>query len=160
MIAVGDVPADLSVLGLRPAEFTLADRHGASVSWSSLRGRKVVVFFYPKADTPGCTKEACAFRDRRAEFERAGAVVIGISPDTVKRQAAFDAKYELSLQLLADPERVVLGAWGVWGEKKMYGKTVHGVIRTTVSFDPDGRVTHVWSPVKVDGHVDQVLATL
>lgn len=148
MIAVGDVPA----------EFTLDDQDGRPVAWSSLRGRPVVVFAYPKADTPGCTREACAFRDLRAEFEAAGVAVYGLSADPVKRQAAFRAKYELPYPLLADPEKRVLTAWGIWGEKKMYGKTVHGIVRTTVWFDGEGRVRHVWSPVKVDGHVDAVLA--
>lgn len=148
MIGVGDVPAD----------FTLPDSTGAPVAWSSFRGSLVVVFFYPRADTPGCTKEACAFRDLRAEFAAAGAAVIGISGDTVKKQAAFVDKYSLGLPLLADPDHVVLEPWGVYGEKKMYGKTTYGIIRTTVLVDRDGRVAHVWSPVKVDGHVDAVLA--
>jgi thioredoxin-dependent peroxiredoxin len=148
MIAVGDVPAD----------FTLNDHTGAAVPWSSFRGRPVVFFFYPRADTPGCTKEACAFRDLRAEFDRAGAAVVGVSGDTVKKQAAFVDKYGLGLTLLADPERVVLEPWGVYGDKKMYGKVTKGIVRTTVLFDAEGRVAHVWSPVKVDGHVDAVLA--
>lgn len=148
MIAVGDVPGD----------FTLPDQTGAQVAWASFRGRPVVVFFYPRADTPGCTREATAFRDLRGELDAAGAAVIGISGDTVKRQAAFADKYTLGLPLLADPDRVVLEAWGVYGEKKMYGKVTRGIIRTTVLFDAEGRAAHVWSPVKVDGHVDAVLA--
>lgn len=147
MIAVGDAPED----------FTLPDHTGTPVAWSSFRGRPVVVFFYPRADTPGCTKEACAFRDLRAEFDAAGAAVIGISGDTVKKQAAFADKYGLGLRLLADPDRVVLGPWGVYGDKMMYGKVTKGIIRTTVLFDARGRAVHVWSPVKVDGHVDKVL---
>ncbi|MEQ1508414.1 MAG: thioredoxin-dependent thiol peroxidase [Myxococcota bacterium] len=145
-------------VGETVAEFTLPDQAGQAVTWSSLRGTPVVVFFYPKADTPGCTKEACAFRDLSAEFAAAGARVIGISADPPKRQKAFDDKYTLGMPLLSDPDHAVLAPWGVWGEKKMYGKTVHGIVRTTVLFDADGRVAHVWSPVKVDGHVDQVLA--
>jgi thioredoxin-dependent peroxiredoxin len=148
MIGVGDVPAD----------FTLNDHTGAAVSWSSFRGRPVVVFFYPRADTPGCTKEACAFRDLRAEFDGAGAAVVGVSGDTVKKQGAFVDKYGLGLTLLADPDHVILEPWGVYGEKKMYGKVTKGIVRTTVLFDAEGRVAHVWSPVKVDGHVDAVLA--
>jgi thioredoxin-dependent peroxiredoxin len=148
MIAVGDVPAD----------FTLSDHQDRPVAWSSLRGRPVVVFFYPRADTPGCTTEACAFRDLNAELSAAGATVIGMSGDTVPKQAAFAEKYGLTYPLLADPERAVLTPWGVYGQKMMYGKPVMGIIRTTVLFDAAGRVVHVWSPVKVDGHADQVLA--
>ena len=147
MLSVGDIVDD----------FTLQDQRGADVRWSDLRGRPVVVFFDPKADTPGCTKEACAFRDTRALFEEAGAAVIGISADPVKRQAAFSDKYDLNVPLLADPERRVLEPWGVWAEKKNYGKTYMGIVRTTVLFDAEGRVAHVWSPVKVAGHVEQVL---
>jgi thioredoxin-dependent peroxiredoxin len=148
LLAIGDIPHG----------FTLQDQHGNPVAWDSYRGRPVVVFFYPKADTPGCTREACAFRDLRAEFEAAGAAVIGISADPVRRQAAFGEKYDLNLTLLADPDHVVLEPWGVWGDKKMYGKTVRGIVRSTFLFDADGRVAQVWSPVKVDGHVDAVLA--
>lgn len=147
MIAAGDVPAD----------FTLPDQTGTPVAWASFRGKPVVVFFYPRADTPGCTKEACAFRDLRAEFAAAGVAVIGMSGDTVKKQSAFVEKYGLGLQLLADPDHVVLDPWGVYGEKMMYGKATKGIIRTTVLFDAAGRALHVWSPVKVDGHVDKVL---
>lgn len=147
MLAIGDTVAD----------FTLPDQQGNPVRWADLRGKPVVVFFYPKADTPGCTREACAFRDLKAEFEAAGARVLGASADPVKRQASFDGKYGLGITLLADPEKQILAPWGVYGEKKMYGKTVMGIVRTTVLFDAEGRVAHVWSPVKVDGHVDKVL---
>ena len=148
MLAVGDTVPD----------FTLPDQEGAPVSWASFRGKPVVVFFYPKADTPGCTREACGFRDRKAEFEAAGARVIGISADSEKRQASFDAKYGLGLRLLSDPEHRVLEPWGVWADKTMYGRTSKGIVRTTVLFDADGRVAAIWPKVKVDGHVDQVLA--
>jgi peroxiredoxin Q/BCP len=144
--------------GQTVADFTLADQFGTPVTWSSLRGRPVVVFFYPKADTPGCTREACAFRDLRAEFERVGATVLGVSADPVRRQLAFAEKHGLGLTLLSDPEHAILGPWGIVGDKKMYGKTVRGIVRTTILFDAEGRVAHVWSPVKVDGHVDAVLA--
>jgi peroxiredoxin Q/BCP len=148
MLAVGDTVPD----------FTLPDQTGAPVSWASLRGKPVVVFFYPKADTPGCTKEACGFRDMRGEFERVGATVLGVSADSTKRQGAFSDKYDLNLTLLSDPEHVILEPWGVWADKKLYGRTSKGIVRTTVLFDADGRVAHVWSPVRVDGHVDKVLA--
>ncbi|MCB9689994.1 MAG: peroxiredoxin [Alphaproteobacteria bacterium] len=147
-------------VGEKPADFELQDQQGNTVAWSSLRGRKVVFFFYPKADTPGCTKEACAFRDLRAAFEAKGVAVYGVSGDSVKRQSSFDTKYGLGLPLLADPDRSLLEAWGVLGEKKMYGKTVKGIIRSTFLFDEDGAVVKRWSPVKVDGHADAVLAAV
>ena len=147
-------------VGDRPDDFELQDQHGAAVRWSSLRGRKVVVFFYPKADTPGCTKEACSFRDLGAELRAAGAEVIGVSADTVRKQASFADKHSLGYPLLADPEHAVLGPWGVFGEKKMYGKTVKGIVRSTFLFDEEGRVVRRWSPVKVEGHAEAVLAAL
>jgi peroxiredoxin Q/BCP len=150
MLDVGDVPED----------FELADQAGNTVRWADYRGKPVIVFFYPRADTPGCTKEACAFRDLSAAFAEKGAAVLGMSADTVKRQQAFHAKYALGLTLLADPEKKVLGPWGVFGEKKMYGKPVQGIIRSTFLFDAAGKVVRRWSPVKVDGHVDAVLAAL
>jgi peroxiredoxin Q/BCP len=147
MLAVGDtVP-----------EFTLLDQHGKEVKWSSFRGKPVVVFFYPKADTPGCTREACDYRDARDIFKKAGAQVVGVSADAPKRQAAFADKYDLPMPLLSDPDHVVLEPWGVWGDKTSYGQTRKGIIRTTVLFDAKGKVAHVWSPVKVDGHVDKVI---
>lgn len=145
-------------VGDKPADFELQDQQGNAVAWSSLRGRKVVFFFYPKADTPGCTREACAFRDLKAAFDAKGVAVYGVSADSVKRQSSFDTKYGLGLPLLADPDKVVLEAWGVYGEKKMYGKTVKGIVRSTFLFDEDGAVLRRWSPVKVDGHADAVLA--
>jgi peroxiredoxin Q/BCP len=140
-----------------PGEFTLQDQDGREVAWSSFRGRPVVVFFYPKADTPGCTKEACAFRDLRTAFEALGVAVVGVSADTSKRQASFDRKHRLGLPLLADPEHAILEPWGVWAEKKNYGKVYMGIVRSTFLFDADGRVVRAWPSVKVDGHVDQVL---
>ena len=137
--------------------FSLLDHTGAETTWASLRGRRCVFFFYPKASTPGCTKEACAFRDMAAEFEAAGAAVFGASADSVKRQSNFSTKNELNMPLLSDPDGVILKAWGVWGEKKMYGKTYEGIIRSTFVFDEEGKVLRVWSPVRVKGHVEEVL---
>ncbi|MEZ5397940.1 MAG: thioredoxin-dependent thiol peroxidase [Bryobacterales bacterium] len=148
MISVGDTVDD----------FTLQDQHGEEIRWSSLRGRPVVVFFYPKADTPGCTTEAQGFRDARAAFDAAGVQLVGVSADSVKRQSNFDKKHELGLTLLSDPERAIIEPWGVWQDKTMYGRTSKGIVRTTVLFDADGRAVEVWSPVKVKGHVDAVLA--
>lgn len=148
MLTEGDVPAD----------FTLPDHTGQLVRWADLRGAPVVVFFYPKASTPGCTQEACAFRDLASEFAALGVRVLGMSADTVARQANFASKQGLSYPLLADPDRVVLDAWGVWGEKQMYGKTFEGIVRSTFLFDADGKVERAWPKVKVKGHVDEVLA--
>ena len=148
MLGVGDTVQD----------FVLQDQRGDTVRWSSFLGRPVVAFFYPRADTPGCTKEACAFRDLRGEFEASGAAVVGISGDSVKRQASFDRKYGLGLTLLADPDHVVIEPWGVWADKTLYGRTSKGIVRTTILFDGAGRVAHVWSAVRVAGHVDAVLA--
>ncbi len=144
--------------GQTPADFTLLDQTGAPVAWSSLRGRPVVVFFYPKASTPGCTQEACDFRDLRGTFDALGVTVIGASADAPKSQARFAEKQALPFPLLSDPEHVVLVPWGVWGKKKLYGKDYDGIVRTTVLFDAQGKVVQVWSPVKVAGHVDAVAA--
>lgn len=144
-------------VGDEVAPFVLADGRGGTVDWASLRGRPVVVFAYPAASTPGCTQEACDFRDLGAQFAAAGVTVLGLSPDAPSKQAKFAAAKSLSMPLLCDPEREVLGPWGIWGEKKLYGRTYEGVIRTTIAFDSAGRVTHVWSPVKVAGHAEAVL---
>lgn len=147
MLDVGDViPA-----------FSVTDQHGRPFTDADLRGRPAVVFFYPRADTPGCTKESCAFRDARPAFDALGVRVIGVSGDKAAAQLRFDAKYGLSLDLLADPDHALLEPWGVWAEKKMYGRTSMGVARTTFLLDAQGVVAHVWRSVKVDGHVDQVL---
>ena len=138
-------------------DFTLSDHEDTSVTWSDLRGSPVVFFFYPKANTPGCTKEACAFRDLRPEFEALGVKVFGISADTVKRQSNFVKKYDLTMPLLADPDHVVLEPWGVWAEKKNYGRTYMGIKRTTILFDADGTVVQVWENVRVKDHADKVL---
>ena len=147
MLSVGDTVED----------FTLSDQTGADVRWADYRGRPVVVFFYPKASTPGCTTEAVAFRDTRSQFERSGVAMLGVSADPVKRQAAFSDKHDLSMPLLSDPDHVILEPWGVWGEKKLYGRSSMGIIRSTFLFDAQGRVAHVWSPVRVKGHVERVL---
>jgi peroxiredoxin Q/BCP len=143
--------------GATVPDFALQDDQGRTVRWSELRGKPVVVFAYPKANTPGCTKEACAFRDLGAEFAKRGVTVLGISGDSVKAQAKFRDAYGLSTPLLADPDRSVLMPWGIYGEKKMYGKTVQGIKRSTFLFDRDGVLRHVWPNVKVDGHAEAVL---
>ncbi len=144
--------------GTIPPDFVLQDQQGQDVAWSSFRGRPAVVFFYPKANTSGCTKEACEFRDLKAEFDALGAAVIGISADTVKRQSNWTAKHGLNMPLLADTERQVLEPWGVWQEKKNYGRVYWGIVRTSFLFDAEGALVQVWPKVKVKGHVDAVLA--
>jgi peroxiredoxin Q/BCP len=145
----------------KPApDFTLPDQHGEDVSLKSFEGKPVVLYFYPRDATPGCTTEACDFRDARAEYEEAGAVVLGVSPDTVASHRKFAEKHGLPFTLLADPEKEVIQAYGVWKEKTMYGKTSMGVERTTVVIDRDGVVRRVFPKVKVAGHVDAVLQAL
>jgi thioredoxin-dependent peroxiredoxin len=141
-------------------EFTLHDQDGQTVSLKQLEGHPVVLYFYPKDDTSGCTKEACAFRDARADYEKAGAKVIGVSPDEVKTHRKFADKYELPFTLLADPEKAVCQAYGVWKQKSMYGKTYMGVERTTFVIDQRGKVAKVFTKVKVDGHAGAVLEAI
>jgi len=147
-------------IGEKAPEFTLSDAEGKTVSLRDFRGRKVVIYFYPKDDTPGCTRESCDFRDSQPDFERAGAVVVGISPDTAKSHQRFREKYGLNFILLADPQRQAIEAFGVWQEKSMYGKKYMGVERSTFLIDEQGRLAGEWRKVKVDGHVAQVLASL
>ena len=151
----------MSIEAGQPApDFTLPSDTEGDVTLSALTGRPVVLYFYPKDDTPGCTTEACDFRDRMARIAAAGATVLGVSRDTVKRHAGFRGKYSLNFPLLSDAEGEVHRLYGAWGEKTMYGKKVEGTIRSTFVVGPDGRVTHVWPTVKVAGHVDAVLAAL
>jgi peroxiredoxin Q/BCP len=141
-------------------DFTLTADSGERVRLSSLRGSPVVLYFYPKDDTPGCTREACAFRDRKSELAKAGAKVLGISPDTVESHVAFRNKFSLNFTLLADPDHKVAEHYGAWREKNMYGKTTTGIQRSTFLIDAEGRVAKVWRSVKVDGHDERVLAEL
>jgi len=141
-------------------DFTLPDQHGDDVSLSALRGKTVVLYFYPKADTPGCTTQACGIRDHRADFERAGAVVLGVSPDPVKKIAKFDDKYGLSFPLLADEDHAVAEAYGVWVQKSMYGRTYMGNERSTFVIGPDGVVQQVLRKVKPGEHDALVLGAL
>ncbi len=130
------------------------------VTLSELRGEPVVLYFYPRADTPGCTAQACGIRDRRADYEKAGARVLGVSPDTIEAQRKFADKHGLDFTLLADPEHEVADLYGVWGEKKMYGKTYMGVRRATFVIDADGRVAKVFPKVSPKTHDEVVLAAL
>lgn len=140
--------------------FALPDQNGNVVRLSDLRGRPVVVYFYPRADTPGCTKQACGVRDHRGDYEAAGATVIGISPDPPSRVAKFAAKRSLEFALLADEDHAVADAYGTWGEKKMYGKTYWGVSRSTFIVDPQGSIAHVIEKASPKTHDAEVLAVL
>ena len=140
--------------------FELPDQSGAPLSLDDLRGKWVVLYFYPRADTPGCTTQACGVRDRSDEYERIGARVVGVSPDEVKAVAKFDDKYELGFTLLADADHSVADAYGVWGEKSMYGKRYWGVQRATFLIDPDGKVAKVFPKVQPKAHDDLVLGAL
>jgi thioredoxin-dependent peroxiredoxin len=137
-------------------DFTLPDADGEPVSLSSYRGQRVIVYFYPAAMTPGCTKQACDFRDHRAEFDGAGMAVIGISPDKPAKLAKFREKEGLNFPLLSDPGREVLNAYGAFGEKTMYGKTTAGVIRSTFVIDAAGRIEQAQYNVKATGHVERL----
>jgi peroxiredoxin Q/BCP len=125
---------------------------------ADFKGRKLVIYFYPRADTPGCTRESIDFSKLRAAFAKAGADVIGVSADPVKAQEAFKKKHKLSVGLLSDETHAMLEAYGAWGKKSMYGKTFMGITRMTYLIGPDGRIAQVWPKVKVDGHADEVLA--
>ena len=137
--------------------FKLPGAGGATVSLASLKGRKVVLYFYPKDDTTGCTREALDFTALKGEFEAAGAVVIGVSPDSAASHAKFAAKHGLDVTLLSDESKEMLEAYGVWGEKSMYGRKYMGVERTTFLIDGEGRISRVWNKVKVPGHAAEVL---
>ena len=141
-------------------DFTLPDQRGETVSLASLRGKTVVLYFYPKADTPGCTTQACGVRDHRADYDRAGAIVLGVSPDPVKKVKAFDDKYGLAFPLLADADHSVAEAYGVWGEKSMYGRKYMGVERTTFVIGAEGVIQEVFRSVKPAQHDELVLGAL
>ncbi len=145
-------------VGAPAPDFTLPADGGRSISLSKLAGKKVVLYFYPKDDTPGCTKEAIEFNGLRAAFAKAGTEIIGVSPDSAASHDKFKTKYDLDFPLAADEEKSMLDAYGVWVEKSMYGKKYMGVERTTVLIDGKGMIAQVWPKVKVDGHAEEVLA--
>ena len=147
-------------IGERAPDFTLLDKDGAPVTLSSFLGRKVVVYFYPKDNTPGCTRQACAFAARYEAFKAADVAVIGISKDSVASHGRFAEKYSLPFILLADPDRAAIEAYGVWQEKKMAGKVGMGVVRTTFLIDEEGRIAAVMPKVKPDTNAAEVLAML
>ena len=141
-------------------DITLEDENGKEVSLKDFKGKTVVLYFYPRADTPGCTKEACSFRDADRKLQKAGIVVLGASPDTPKAQKKFQEKFHLPFTLLADADKKLCNAFGVIQEKNMYGKKVMGVVRTTFIIGPDGKIKHVFHKVKPEGHAEEVLEYL
>ena len=147
-------------VGDKAPAFSLEDQSGKTVKLSDFKGKTVVLYFYPKDDTPGCTREACAFRDEHSALRKAGAVVLGVSPDSGASHAKFAGKYGLPFPLLADTGHAVSEKYGAWGEKSLYGRKFMGIIRSTFLIDGSGKVAHVWPKVKVDGHVDQVLEAI
>ena len=146
--------------GTKAPEFTLTDDQGQEVSLSDFAGKKVVIYFYPKDDTPGCTKEACSFRDNHDAILARGAVVLGVSADDTKSHEKFKTKFELPFPLLSDPEKKMIQAYDAWGEKQMYGKSYEGILRSTVIVDEQGNVAKVFPKVKPEGHAEEVLGYL
>jgi peroxiredoxin Q/BCP len=139
---------------------SLPTDQGVPFELGSLKGKNVVLYFYPKADTPGCTKEACDFRDTSWKFSKANTVIVGVSPDAEKAQSTFKQKFDLPFTLLADKDHAAAQAYGVWKEKSMYGKKYMGVERTTFVIGPDGRIKKIFPKVKVEGHAEEVLAAI
>jgi len=147
-------------IGMEAPDFDLAGDGGERIALSGLRGKPVVVYFYPKDDTPGCTKEAIAFSGLQDEFSALGATIVGISPDTAEKHDKFKAKHDLTVRLGADTETATAQAYGVWVEKNMYGKKYMGVERSTFLVDGNGKIAQIWRKVKVPGHADAVLAAI
>jgi len=151
--------SDLKV-GQKAPDFTVMDDQGEKVKLADLKGKKVVLYFYPKDDTPGCTKEACAFRDGIDKIKKRGAVVLGVSADSMESHKKFKSKFDLNFPLLADSDKKMIEAYGVWKEKSMYGKKYMGIERTTFVIDEKGKIAHIFPKVKVDQHYDEVLEAL
>ena len=147
-------------VGQKAPDFTVTNDKGEKVKLADFKGKKVVLYFYPKDDTPGCTKEACAFRDGIAEIKKKGAVVLGVSADSVESHKKFKTKFDLNFPLLADTDKKIVEAYGTWKEKSMYGKKYMGIERTTFIIDEQGKISHIFPKVKVDQHYDEVLQAL
>lgn len=144
-------------IGNKAPDFTLLDSGGNKVKLSDFRGRKVILYFYPKDNTSGCTKQACSFRDNKPHFDQEDAVILGISPDSEKSHINFITKHDLNFILLSDPEKKAAQKYGVWQEKKNYGRTYMGIVRSTFLIDEKGKLVDQWRKVKVAGHVEAVL---
>ena len=149
----------LKVGDVAPA-FTVATSGGGRLSLADFKGQNIILYFYPKDDTPGCTKEACAFRDGYADFKKKGAVVLGVSTDPVKSHDKFVEKFKLPFTLLADEDKKIVEAYGVWGEKQFMGRKYQGTFRVTFLIGPDGRIKNIWPTVKPEEHAAEVLAAL
>ena len=156
---VATVTGGLKV-GIRAPAFSLPNEKGQVVKLSDLKGKKVVLFFYPKDDTPGCTKEACSFRDGLQAIRKKGAVVLGVSADSVVSHQNFSQKFDFNFPLLSDESKAMIQAYGVWKEKSMYGRKYMGIERTTVLIAKNGTISHMFPKVKVDGHYEEVLEAL
>ena len=147
-------------IGDKAPDFKLKNDSGEDVALKEFKGKNVVLYFYPKDDTPGCTKEACDFRDNQKVFDKKDTVIVGVSPDSVESHVKFKKKYGLPFQLLSDPEKKTLEAYGVWKEKSMYGRKYMGVERTTFVIDADGKISKIFPKVSVTGHIEDVLSQL
>ena len=143
--------------GQKAPAFSLPRDGGGRVALAQFKGRKLVIYFYPRADTPGCTRESIDFSRLRAAFDKAGTDILGVSADPVKAQDAFKKKHDLTIGLLSDETHEMLDGYGAWGKKSMYGKSFTGVLRTTLLIGPDGRIADIWPKVKVEGHAEEVL---
>jgi thioredoxin-dependent peroxiredoxin len=158
---IGEAPMEMPIeINDKAPEFTSLDQNGEKISLKDYKGKWVVLYFYPRADTPGCTIEACGFRDSFRKIEKTGAVVLGVSPDQPKAQKKFEENYDLPFTLVADADKTICNAYGVIQEKNMYGKKVMGVARTTFIIGPDGKIRHIFRKVKPEGHADEVLEYL
>lgn len=146
--------------GAKAPDFKLQSEEGKTVSLKDFAGKKVVLYFYPRDMTPGCTREACSFTENQSRIKKLGAVVLGVSADSVESHKKFKEKYGLSFPLLSDPNKEVIEKYGVWQEKSMYGKKMMGIVRTTFVIDEAGKIAHIFSKVKVDGHTDKVIEKL
>jgi peroxiredoxin Q/BCP len=147
-------------VGSRAPDFELMDTDGRSVKLSDFRGKRIVLYFYPKDDTPGCTKEACGFKAHYRKFEKENTIVLVVSPDDQKSHQKFTQKYKLSFPLLSDPDHHIADQYGAWGKKKMYGREYDGILRSTFIIDEAGKITHVFDKVKVETHAEDILAIL
>jgi len=147
-------------VGDKAPDFKLKNEEGDEVALTDFKGKTVVLYFYPKDDTPGCTKEACGFRDSEKKFKSKNAVIVGVSADGEASHVKFKEKYGLPFHLLSDPEKKMIQAYGVWKEKSMYGKKYMGIERTTLVVGPDGKIRKIFPKVKVDGHIEEVLEAL